>query len=726
MNNFLKRIELQGFKSFAGKTVLDFPSSIVAVVGPNGSGKSNIIDALRWALGEREAKKLRGDTLDQLIFAGTNKKAAVGLAKVALCFDNKNRTFLEDAEEIVLLRKIDRSGESQFFWNDAEIKLKDLNQILAKARLGTRGLTMIGQGQGDLFVRSTPQERRTMIEEVLGLREFRLKKAEAERRLESSRINMEKVKAMIDELSPHLRFLRKQKSRFEKRSDIESDLREMENNYFSFNYHSLLKNMSLASTPLLDLQKEQKEEEKNISALENELKGLSKKAETLDRAREIRQYLQSLLDKKSIVEKEIGRIEARIEFEKSASSKTITITELTETVRSLISEIDELASVSDLEVVRDKLKDWSKKLKKSLGNNTEFDKSALKDGFSILKENILKLENEIKSLREEEEQVISEGDKANSEFREKVQNLELKKNELRVLDENLRRGSFEREKIELKLSELERNWQVVGRHVSELKSLPVVSEISNPEDLERKMMRFRGELAAIGEIDEILVKEAEESEKRFQFLSKESSDLDKAVTDLKNLIKDLDQKIHTDFKSSFRKINDEFNNYFRIMFGGGKAKLKLEVVKVKSILAEAASEVSEPRPEEPSVKEEGDPELRAGVDIELSLPKKKIKSIDMLSGGEKSLVSIAALFSLISVSPPPFLVLDEIDAPLDEENTRRFSEMIKEFSRHTQFIIVTHNRTTMEAADVLYGVTMGEDGVSKVLSLKLEDSVSMV
>ena len=124
---------------------------------------------------------------------------------------------------------------------------------------------------------------------------------------------------------------------------------------------------------------------------------------------------------------------------------------------------------------------------------------------------------------------------------------------------------------------------------------------------------------------------------------------------------------------------------------------------------------------EPQKIDEEQAELAAGIEIDLNVPRKKIGNLEMLSGGEKSLVSLAALFALISVSPPPFLVLDEIDAPLDEENARRFTELIKEFAKTTQFIIVTHNRITMESADILYGITMGDDGVSKVLSLKLED-----
>ena len=229
MRTFLKKLELQGFKSFAGKTVFEFPERIVGIVGPNGSGKSNIIDALRWVLGEREAKQLRGDTLGTLIFSGTPKRAPVGFAKVTLSFDNAGKLFPVETDEVELSRRIDRSGTSQFLLHGSEMRLKDLVPLLARAKLGTRGITMIGQGQGDLFVGSSPYERRMMMEEVLGLREFRLKKNEAERKLETSESNMEKARSLLEELTPHLRFLRRQRTRWEKRSDLENELRELEN-----------------------------------------------------------------------------------------------------------------------------------------------------------------------------------------------------------------------------------------------------------------------------------------------------------------------------------------------------------------------------------------------------------------------------------------------------------------------------------------------------------------
>jgi chromosome segregation protein len=181
----------------------------------------------------------------------------------------------------------------------------------------------------------------------------------------------------------------------------------------------------------------------------------------------------------------------------------------------------------------------------------------------------------------------------------------------------------------------------------------------------------------------------------------------------------LSEKIKTEFAEALIRINEEFDKFFGLMFSGGHAKLKIVIPKKPSLKPEMEEGVQEVVEEE-SGEEEKDEEVQGGIDMDLRLPRKRITSLEVLSGGERSLVGIAAIFALISVSPPPFLVLDEIDAPLDERNARRFAEMLKEFSKKTQFVVVTHNRATMESADVLYGVTLNEDGTSKLLSIKLE------
>lgn len=725
--NFLRRIELQGFKSFAQKVSLEFPSRVVAVVGPNGSGKSNIIDAFRWILGEREAKHLRGDTLGNLIFAGTPARPPAGFAKAVLYFDNSSKLFPFDAEEIMLVRRVDRSGVSQFFLHDAEIRLKDLIPLLARAKLGSRGLTMIGQGESDIFVRASGEERRTMIEEVLGLREYRIKKAQAERRLVSSEVNMDKARAMIEELMPHLRLLRRQKHRWDKRSELASMLREFENQYFAFEHRGLQEKLRGLETPLKKFDEVKSEHKAYIEHLEKEVKALDKKAEDHGTGRELREKINSLIDRRLELQRALARCETKIEFRaREEKAPDINTGELLELMEHLREEFKTVLAWNDIEKIRSSLQEWISKLNRVLHKDVKAIDEAFKEEFAELKAAVLKLDNEIVKTREEEEQIADVREKANQEFRSLIERLEAKKNELRRIEEEEHGAFFEKEKLQLRLEELTREWRGFGREADELPSLVVQEGYGTREELEKKMMRLRGELAAIGEIDENLVQEAEETEKRYEFLDRELKDLEHAIKDLKTLISSLEKQIHESFKTAFKSINEEFNTYFKLMFGGGKARLKLERIEAppeeEATSGEGVSEGSETEKKELPKEEERDPELSAGVEIDLQIPRKRIKSLDMLSGGEKSLVSVAALFALISVSPPPFLVLDEIDAPLDEENARRFAELIKEFSKKTQFVIVTHNRATMEAADILYGVTMGEDGTSKVLSLKLENA----
>jgi chromosome segregation protein len=203
---------------------------------------------------------------------------------------------------------------------------------------------------------------------------------------------------------------------------------------------------------------------------------------------------------------------------------------------------------------------------------------------------------------------------------------------------------------------------------------------------------LRREIADIGSIDEETRREYEETSKRSEFLTTEFTDLTGAIESLKNLIGNLTGRIDNDFKVGLAKINEEFNHYFRLMFGGGFARMVLDL---------------------------------SGVSINVNVPQKRVKDLNLLSGGERSLVSIALLFAIVAASKPPFLVLDEIDAALDENNAVRFAKVLKDLSEKTQFVLITHNRATMEAAEVLYGITMGNDGVSKLFSLKLTDTETL-
>ncbi len=236
--------------------------------------------------------------------------------------------------------------------------------------------------------------------------------------------------------------------------------------------------------------------------------------------------------------------------------------------------------------------------------------------------------------------------------------------------------------------------------------------------LDAKVLKLKNEKERLGEIDPLILEEYQETLKRFNFLNQEKADIEKAIISLKEIIEKMDQKIEVVFQSAFQAVNQEFSKYFKIIFGGGRAKL-VKVWKTAKKTDEDDNDESIGKKSKNIFSEKEKQEL--GIEIEVAPPGKKIKHLSMLSGGERSLTSIALLFAIISHNPPPFIVLDEVEAALDESNSRRFSKILKELSQRTQFIAITHNRETMHQADFLYGVTMGNDGVSKMLSVKLED-----
>jgi chromosome segregation protein len=223
-----------------------------------------------------------------------------------------------------------------------------------------------------------------------------------------------------------------------------------------------------------------------------------------------------------------------------------------------------------------------------------------------------------------------------------------------------------------------------------------------------------------------VMKEYKETEERDIFLGKELEDLEKAKIELNALIAELDMRIDMEFKSGILKINDQFQNFFTLMFGGGKAELT--VVKElrrrkKSDLEDLSDALGGQTSEDGEVgTEEEGPE---GIDVNVSLPKKKVKGLMMLSGGERALTSIALLFAISQVNPPPFIILDETDAALDEANSKKYGDMIESLSKHSQLILITHNRETMSRAGVIYGVTMGSDGASRLLSLAFEEAAAV-
>ncbi|PIR97729.1 MAG: hypothetical protein COT89_03060 [Candidatus Colwellbacteria bacterium CG10_big_fil_rev_8_21_14_0_10_42_22] len=711
----LKRLELQGFKSFADKTTLDLSHRVTGIVGPNGSGKSNVTDSIRWLLGERDARNLRGGKGEDLIFAGTKDKARAGQAQATLHFNNVSGFFPVEYKDVAISRKINRDGNSNFYINKSEVRLKDVIEFFAKSKVGARGLTIISQGESDVFIKASPGERREMIEEILGLKEYQIKKSESQRKLRNTINNLDKAKALIEELGPHLRLLRRQVKRYEGRDDVEKELLDLEDFFYGFQLEELEKG-------LIEINKEQeatedllKEEEEKLTLLEKNLNDIKesepKSAQDLQK---IKKKEDELYKQRADLQLELGKIEVRLELATDqnnlnpAESKKV-LEKIKEISKRLIKQ-EGLAEIKTglEEIVH---------LIESLGGAKKSDKGEFQKQQVDIQARIKKIIEEIESLKRNE-QKLNEGLQGfNENFshayeivakqQHKISELLAKKNEYLI----------KRERLKARLESLLDELKQIGRSKDSFKKETKKLNLSNDE-IRQKMLRFRSQLASIGEVDESIVKEAQDAEERHTFLTSQIEDLEKAIADLKKLITELDSRIHNEFNMAIEKIDKEFNKLVQMVFGGGKASLKLEKIKPKKS-DEGAKTIEDGSPDAYGEIFREEEVISPGVLVDIVLPKKKIKGLEVLSGGERALVSIAALFSLISISAPPFLFLDEVDAALDERNAKRFGEILKEFSHKTQFVIVTHNRATMEAADVLYGVTMSNDGTSKLVSLKL-------
>ena len=220
----LKRLEMQGYKSFATKTVFDFDSGITAIVGPNGSGKSNIMDALRWVMGETANKQMRAKRLEDVIFSGSESRAPAGLAEVTLTLDNSAQWLPLDFAEVAVTRRVHRDGESEFLINGSKVRLRDIQELFTSSGLGQESYALMGQGLVEEVLRLKPEERRGLIEEVADVRRHRVKMLDARRKREQSHENLERARLLVEEIEPRMRTLERQAKRALQHAELSAEL----------------------------------------------------------------------------------------------------------------------------------------------------------------------------------------------------------------------------------------------------------------------------------------------------------------------------------------------------------------------------------------------------------------------------------------------------------------------------------------------------------------------
>ncbi len=1181
---YLKRLELQGFKSFADKTVLEFMPGITSVIGPNGSGKSNISDSIRWVLGEQSMKSLRGAKSLDIIFAGTQNRKSLGFAEASLVFDNEDGSLPIEYTEVTVTRKIYRSGETGYFINKTPCRLKDVLELFMDTGIGKDGYSIIGQGKIDEILSNKSEDRRHIFEEAAGIVKYRTRKQESEKKLEHTKLNLLRINDILAEIEANIEPLKAQSEKAKKYLNLKEELKNIEIGLFLYNIDKYKANLeeivkdeeiytnqcneeegrleriqqlkeelkstideittkieemsnigfesqkeiemlnsdiNVANTRITNnkqnserFEKEIEEQNKRIEELKQEIQQKIEKKENLKKNREkfanelkekeeelakitkklsakeleIEQYKQKIeqntdrkyelqsenntqdinlendkkrqsqikneiatniseLDSTRLQKEEIAKEFYEIESKRNKVVKTLEemskqreeadkkikkyddeinkllnetrmkesrLKFLIETekekegyiksVKSLLKDCDNIKDLGkgmhgvlaniievpdkyqtaiemclgaslqnivteteedakklvehlrknnlgrasflpitsvkgkklekikgnekgfigiasdlikfdkkyeqiilnllgrtvivdtmdtaikvakqnnysfriitlegdvinasgaitggsvakktvnilgrgkEIEKLQKEITDLNKKIEKLQKEKEEYQKSVedtLDEGTALEKqlqeieityatekqkvismdENIAKIEGRISKLKEEQTKIENQKEEAlkNKEriaqelkdIEEETQNLnkvvqkfaDLNKDNQKYIDdlnlditnlkisvssfdesensieemqerinldieaanksienkntqiEEIKNENFNleqsieetKEKIseikeavknssskieEMKQERIEKNKKLQEQEdeitakfkiIEDLKAQIVkvdakktkleedintiinkmweeyeltpnnVKDYQKPENValtQKKVNHLRADIRNLGSVNVDSIEEYKTMKERYDFMSEQRVDLENTMSKLRKIISDMTITMKEQFKKQFEKINKNFSEVFKELFGGGNASLKLE--------------------DEENI-------LECGIEITVQPPGKKLQNMMLLSGGEKAFTAIALLFAILKINPAPFCVLDEIEAALDDVNVYRFAEYLKKFSKNTQFLVITHRKGTMEAADTVYGVTMEENGISKLLSMKLSN-----
>ena len=930
---FLKNLTINGFKSFCEPSEIKFDKGISAIVGPNGCGKSNIVDALKWVLGEQKNRSLRANNMTDVIFKGTTEKKGLGRAEVRLTLVNENGLLPLDFNEVEVARIIYADGENEYYINKEKVRLKDIHELFFDTGVGKSAYSFMEQGKIDMILSNKPEDRRYIIEEAAGITKYKSRKNEAENNLNRANENIVRAQDIFSEVSKQYESMKKQADKAQRYMELKDNVRDLEIE-LGINRLMLQKNIkdrfsgkqSKVDEELAAIQQEIDSLENDVS--EKMLKVNNLEQEKIDKHREIERTdgeikalnvkNSALRDKEATIsaslradEEKLGRLDKMIadtdeelaavdderfetvskinSIEKDISRHNDMISQididlkkneeqirtlhglikdlaaeqagkrghLKEITDALIVKIEESLNVfdmnsreimtlkesvgNDIPRVREEfrtrrqfledvlkirnipsdsstffqqLEDFGKHLQElenklglagenvnkyvkateifmndifspegiiqrkrkteheiaeldkrmhncrteieNLEKNSEV-KEEQKENYRKLVEEakviystllekqksfdreiqrITKIKNEyiaqkaeiertIKSRNDELEDVqyeIDENDGLLRKERSNKKKIEDRINELenliqtesekmsqqqlrmRSINESFLRKKSEIEELKLKLAEVDTTINEIYRNAYDNLSINL-KEYENTEKyntgressvIRESLSNIKSSMMSLGQVNMAAMQECESLKERYDLLLSQLEDLQKGKEDLLTIINELNGKSQEMFEKTYVEIRKNFQMIFSKLFNGGKADILLT-----------------------------DPEnlLETGIDVEVQPPGQTRKSITLLSGGQRTMTAIALMFATFMVKPSPFCLLDEIDAALDEANVTRFIELVQDFKDQSQFVMITHNKKTMSAANVMYGVTQETMGVSKIVSAKFIEKI---
>ncbi len=978
---YLKQIRISGFKSFADKVNIELKPGITGIVGPNGSGKSNIVDAVRWVLGEQSVKSLRGDaTMTDVIFSGSKKRNPMSSASVTLVFDNTDHSLKVDYTEVSIKRTIYKTGENEYYLNNEKVRLKDILDLLLDSGSAKESFSIISQGDIAEVLSAKPEDRRVIFESAAGVLKYKKRKIEAEKKLDKTHDNIDRINDIINELEIQVEPLKKQsedatlyldtkkelesievslivddidkinKEYVESKSKIETlnkdiislstisstndaNLSKMKSRLSTLNdtlykkQEELVKITSLTEklngekniigerkkyevddvklhNNIISLKEEELKLNNNKDVLNNEINNLKLELDSYNKEiTTVTGSFNNLINKKNdknIKYNNFTKIVTNNEYKINVLENTIDnndtfsfavknvlnntrLTGICDAIGNIINTNEKYATALDVAlgasssfIITETEKDAENAIKflkdnslgrvtffplniiegKYIDNNTlntlknskgfidimsnvvtyndsyknivlnqlgniilvdnmknanelgkiinhryrivTLDGEILHIGGSLtggvnkkngsivldkmelekllketnnLKENMRTISLELTSYEEELDKLTMKKDALNRKIIYLSEIINIKTNELNeinnkydeiinningtnnILSNNISKEEEEvlnkyyealllKDNLTIEINVISKNIKELSDEINtvehdvkvsgseyykkqtELKNLEVkvgkfdvkldtllnsltenynltydkakrdFTLIMDEEVARNKVNEYKKIINNLGIVNIGAIEEYKRVKERYEFLINQKNDLFKAENTLLEIIKEMDEVMSSEFITTFNKIEVEFKNVFKELFGGGEAYLKLV-----------------------------DPDniLQTGIEISALPPGKKLTSISLLSGGEKALTAISLLFAILRVRPVPFSILDEVEAPLDEANVDIFGKFVKKMEDKTQFIIITHKKKTMEYANVLYGITMQESGVSKLVSVRLEN-----
>ena len=809
------KLKIIGFKSFVDKTELNIEKGLTGIVGPNGCGKSNIVDALKWTMGESSAKEMRGKGMDDVIFNGTAIRPQNDLAEIEVTINNKNKKasdIFNDCETIEVKRKIERDKGSTYYINNKIVRAKDVSLLFADASIGSDSSSIVAQGQINHLINSKPEEKRIILEEASGITGLHARRHEAELKLKSADNNLLRLEDIIKTYKEQFKILDKQAKEAEKYKVIKEKINSLEITLIKIRCLNNINNISKKNVRLSKINQEIEKINKQIEDLKSEKnQNLNKNNEKGNILSDLKIEKQNYLSNKQKLEDEENRFSIQknnfknmldqlsqdIKREKEFLEDAIkTLKKLKQNISDerkeldikivnqekekidkdnfinlknnldegikeieyVISKANELENKIDQNINENKENSYLKSIKlnfvtivekiqkiflsfKNVKNNfsqlTNLDKlfnfeeeyakwnkrivdskkhiEQLCDREKIIKDEVEKLEKKPNEIMQNKKEIDTKINILNQKIVHIEKEIKFNPESSNEIDEKIKINSEtkikkheEKVRLETDLEYLNNDLECAYQESQNNLSLTLNKDILEKEKidvnslpakniLQNELNNEKRKFEKIGPINFRAETEAYEANKKIEKMMNDKIDVEKAILKLRESISNINKEGRNKLISKFDGVNKSFKRLFSEFFNGGNAFLKM----IGST----------------------DP-LQCGLEVFAMPPGKKMGTLSLLSGGEKAMTATALILAVFLQNPSPLCVLDEVDAPLDDVNIEKYCNVIKKINKETstKFIIITHNPISMAHMDRLYGVTMAEKGVSKLISVKLEEA----